>query len=86
MSGRAYGLRECAVPRCPARIGQQFLMCPSHWRLVPRPIQGRVMKAFGDWKNLPDDVDVIRAREVGTVLRAAQAEAVKAVAEKGGGA
>lgn len=86
MSGRAYGLRECAVPRCPARIGQQFLMCVEHWKLVPRSIQGRVLKAFADAKNLPDDADRLRAREVGETLRAAQAEAVKAVAEKGGGA
>lgn len=34
----------CAV--CPAPIGSAFLMCPSHWRLVPKPLALEVLNAW----------------------------------------
>lgn len=35
----------CAV--CPAPIGTSFLMCASHWRLVPKPIADEVVASWG---------------------------------------
>jgi hypothetical protein len=43
---------NCAVPGCGEVILRRLLMCPVHWRLVPRPTQIALSKAFrsGDRK------------------------------------
>ncbi len=36
----------CAV--CDTAIGHQFLMCPSHWHLVPRQMKSEVYRCWID--------------------------------------
>ena len=36
----------CSVPRCRQAIPLDTLMCRTHWRMVPRPIQTRVYQAW----------------------------------------
>lgn len=45
--GRVYGDGWCAMGDHPAALDR--LMCPQHWRLVPRPLQRRVTNAYAKW-------------------------------------
>lgn len=57
---------RCAIEPCPIEIPLRQLMCPGHWRLVPRPIQHEIYSLF--WK-----------RRGGPSHRAAIALAIRAV-------
>ncbi|MGQ9370559.1 hypothetical protein [Azospirillum sp. A39] len=72
---------RCAVPGCPRTIKPGLLMCPDHWRLVPR---GHQMAVNRTWRNF------CSARGLGHELRgkaadeyrAARALAIAAVARE----
>lgn len=42
----ADGMHRCPAWHCPREITDEFLLCPAHWRLVPRPIQSAVYAAY----------------------------------------
>ena len=46
--------RECPVPHgrglCGGRVAPGQLMCPHHWRNVPRPQRQAVYATLRDWK------------------------------------
>jgi hypothetical protein len=33
---------QCPAPRCAAAVNSSELMCPEHWRQVPKPIRRAV--------------------------------------------
>lgn len=68
-----YGSGHCAIPECarPCKVGH--LMCPFHWRLVPRINQRIVYRKWGRWLNGEATVGE---------LRAAQAAAVQSVTDR----
>jgi hypothetical protein len=37
---------HCHANDCPTPTNPKLLMCPKHWRLVPRPMQDRVWATF----------------------------------------
>ena len=50
---------ECVADDCKIRIPRRLLMCPKHWRKVPRPIQQRIYMFYRPGqeidKNYSDD-------------------------------
>ena len=81
MAGRAHGLQGCAAKGCSTRVDSSKLMCPSHWRMVPRPTQDRVLTAWRAYKAaVESEASGGDALPAVKELRAAQAEAVSAVA------
>jgi hypothetical protein len=38
--------RPCPIKGCEKRISHDYLVCPEHWRLVPRPLQNEVYAAY----------------------------------------
>lgn len=44
---------QCPVHGCPERVGDKFLMCNTHWRMVPRKLQGDVWGAWNGGKPHP---------------------------------
>jgi hypothetical protein len=67
---KLYGAGVCALPSCPHKIPEGFLLCGLHWRLVPGQLQRDVYRQ-------------LRRYQVGAgtlaELRAAQDAAVAAV-------
>jgi hypothetical protein len=62
------GVHQCPARRCPRTVPDHLLMCPLHWRLVPKPVQRAVNAAYD------------HRRGLGTpALRAAQLAAIRAV-------
>lgn len=37
---------HCHYPPCKIEVHPRYLMCPRHWRMVPRPLQLRVWKTY----------------------------------------
>ncbi|MFL9943679.1 hypothetical protein [Paraburkholderia graminis] len=37
---------HCHANDCPTPTPQKLLMCPKHWRMVPREMQNRVWETF----------------------------------------
>ena len=37
---------ECPAPVCTERIDADMLMCPRHWRVVPKPLRKAVWVAW----------------------------------------
>lgn len=65
---KTYGDGWCAMGDHPA--GLDRLMCAQHWRIVPRPLQQRVNRAYAEW---------LRGEATLEELRGAQDAAVHAV-------
>lgn len=40
------GNHPCRAPGCPRILPYHLLMCPPHWRRVPRPVQREVYAAW----------------------------------------
>lgn len=57
----------CPARRCSVECPDQKLMCPDHWRLVPRPLQVAVYTAYdhgrgmGSYALLAAQTDAITA-------------------------
>lgn len=47
----------CAAEQCQIVISEQFLMCPAHWRRVPKPLQRRI---YREWRNGRPTTDYTR--------------------------
>jgi hypothetical protein len=45
-----YETKPCAAHGCAERIKRRLLMCPHHWRMVPRDVQDRVINTLDDWQ------------------------------------
>ena len=59
------GYRACGEP-----IARHLLMCPTHWRMVPKDVQDRVYKHYraqnwGEWGRALDDARVAVATVLG---------------------
>lgn len=67
-------LHKCLVPGCEYQIRVSMLMCPDHWRQVPRHIQEAVGVAWEESKYFPGDRRVIESY---SAARRAAVEAVK---------
>lgn len=68
-------LHACSVPGCGAVLRPHLLMCRTHWRRVPEPLQAEVWSA---WERF-------RCGELSvTDLRDVQGRATAAVVAKGG--
>ncbi|GHE31428.1 hypothetical protein GCM10017673_37700 [Streptosporangium violaceochromogenes] len=39
-------MHPCAAEHCTTQIPRHLLMCPGDWALVPRAIQGRVVRTY----------------------------------------
>ncbi len=37
---------ECHAINCTRIVPPKFLMCATHWRMVPKPLQARVWAAY----------------------------------------
>lgn len=45
---------HCYATGCPTRIALSLLMCPRHWRMVPKAIQKRVWATYQEGQELPN--------------------------------
>jgi hypothetical protein len=59
---------RCAIEECPIEISRSQLMCPGHWRLVPRPIQQEIYSVFRKRRGGPTHRAAI-ARAIATVRK-----------------
>lgn len=59
---------ECPAGDCTETVPDERLMCPADWRLVPKPHQGAVYRAYDRGAGLGSDA-----------LAAAQDAAIRAV-------
>lgn len=66
----------CHAIGCPVAVPRRMLMCPKHWRMVPKVLQDSVWDAYVPGQER-------RMDPTGAYLNAAMA-AVNAVAEKEG--
>jgi hypothetical protein len=55
---------RCVIEPCQIEIRQSQLMCPGHWRLVPRPIQQEIYAVFRKRRGSPAHLAAI-ARAIG---------------------
>lgn len=60
---------QCSV--CKAAVPRGRLMCPEHWRLVPKPMQLRVWRTWEDALRREGTTES-RARDVAAYREAAQ--------------
>jgi hypothetical protein len=72
-------LHKCAALSCSRRIPTHLLMCIDHWRMVPAPLQRRVLAAWQAMRNTAN-VEVYNAAH-STYLQARD-EAIAAVTAK----
>lgn len=66
----------CHAVQCPTDVPPKLLMCPKHWRMVPRQLQRNVWSHY----RIGQEIDKSPTREY---LDAAAA-AIRSVAEKEG--
>jgi len=38
--------RKCAAKSCNLRVDKKFLMCATHWRMVPKQIQDDIYRTY----------------------------------------
>lgn len=60
----------CAARDCTRQISTSLLMCPAHWRLVPKALKARVYESYGDY---------LRATKIGVTETVAAAERLREV-------
>lgn len=46
---------HCHANECPAPTDPELLMCPKHWRMVPKAMQDKVWKTFRARGNIGHD-------------------------------
>ena len=39
-------LSTCVIPDCKIQVSRLYLMCPTHWYMVPLPLRTRVWKTW----------------------------------------
>lgn len=39
-------MHKCPIKGCPAQVPHHQLMCPAHWREVPKKLQQEVYRAY----------------------------------------
>lgn len=37
---------KCPAPDCTVQVGRIQLMCPGHWKMVPKPLQRELYAAY----------------------------------------
>jgi hypothetical protein len=64
----------CPGPGCATRIDRHRLMCLRHWRMVPRPLQAAIWRAWngGRGAGSPEHAEAILAAIDAVERRAAQ--------------
>lgn len=61
------GRHKCPVPACSRFVRDEYLMCPSHWTLVSRPVQREVYATKDMHPGEPKRRDII-ARAIADVV------------------
>jgi hypothetical protein len=56
-------IKPCFAAGCPVKIARRLLMCPKHWRMVPRDIQIAVYETLDAWQRGGDPKPYIKAIE-----------------------
>lgn len=76
--------RCCPVANCGAAIPHTRLMCPAHWRRVPKDLAAEVNDAYRAWLKAlrTEDLSLESVRQAGNRLTLAQHAAIRAVNEK----
>ena len=69
----------CAADGCELTVADDKLMCLAHWRMVPRPLQIDIWRA---WRAVLSARDRARKLEAMKLHRAARDAAVAAVRER----
>jgi hypothetical protein len=69
-------LHACFIPGCECRIALHLLMCPTHWAMVPKPLQEQVSVAWAEYSAWPGDES---ARRAYSEARMAASKAVREV-------
>ncbi|MGH3184707.1 MAG: hypothetical protein ACRDOE_22755 [Streptosporangiaceae bacterium] len=63
---------DCPGPKCPGPAGASMLMCPAHWRQVPKPLRRAVWRAWRRGAGMGSQAHVAAMRAaIGAVSRAA---------------
>jgi hypothetical protein len=77
---------KCPVRDCEKQVGDVFLMCPRHWRMVPKELQTEVYRTF---RYMSDDEGKSGARgsmrDLIEAYREARRAAIEAVEKAGKG-
>ena len=60
----------CMRPGCVRPASERWVLCRTHWWLVPRPLRTKVWDAYRAWEHGYGDIEV---------LHSAQQEAIDAV-------
>ncbi|MGH3189412.1 MAG: hypothetical protein ACRDPY_08615 [Streptosporangiaceae bacterium] len=73
MTGLAASLtHECPAPVCTDQVDPDMLMCPAHWRQVPKPIRRAVWIAWNRGAGAGSRAHVAAMRAaIGALSRAA---------------
>lgn len=55
----------CHAMRCSREVAPRFMMCPTHWRKVPRRLQAEVYRAYvpGQEQRKDPSADYLRVAE-----------------------
>lgn len=68
---------KCAVEACPVQVRVSMLMCLTHWRMVPRPIQKDVWTQYARHRGKKSHLDAIK-RAIKAVFEQTKTDADKA--------
>lgn len=66
---------RCYARGCHVRIGPELLMCSTHWRIVPKPIQERVWR---EWRHVQADPKGVLTPEYIEAINAARGAVIEA--------
>lgn len=72
-------LHKCSALSCSRRIPTHLLMCIDHWRMVPAPLQRRVLAA---WQAMRNTASVDDYNAANSTYMQARDEAIAAVKAK----
>ncbi len=70
------GTHKCHAEGCDTRVAPAYLMCPRHWRMVPRDVQLRIWRHYREGQE--------QDKRPSVEYLAAFRDAVTAVAKKTG--
>ena len=66
MTNEELRTKRCYAAGCGALVNSEYLMCRSHWAMVPMPVQDVVIRTLLKWKNggpgRPYLIAILRAR------------------------
>lgn len=76
----------CCATGCQKQVPRNLLMCMTHWRMVPAPVQREVLASWRLWCRHGDDKSAETHRAaVAQAVAAVQAKQVRKIASGSGG-